>query len=155
MNSFSGAVPACRVGALRFWDSGTRWIQLKPRHSEFDWSTLDRILDRAGQSGLPTLFAFGGTPTWATPNARKTAHPNGSRAAPRKTSTTGTGEGPRSGHATPYAPLRFPAPPVHPLDLAFRLRRVTPSGRARWTSLQARSPPRAPAHLPWHLDQCS
>lgn len=82
MNSSSGAMPSFRVGALRLWDSETRWAQVQPRRDEFDWSTLDRLLDGAQQQGLPTLFVFGGTPAWAAPEARKAAYPDGSRAAP-------------------------------------------------------------------------
>ncbi|WP_063776799.1 helix-turn-helix domain-containing protein [Streptomyces viridochromogenes] len=82
MNSSSGAMPSFRAGALRLWDSETRWAQLDPDRGEFDWSTLDRLLDGAEQAGLPTLFVFGGTPAWAAPNRRKAAYPDGSRAAP-------------------------------------------------------------------------
>jgi transcriptional regulator with XRE-family HTH domain len=82
MNSFSGAMPSFRTGALRLWDSETRWAQLEPVRREYDWSTLDRLLDGAEREGLPTLFVFGGTPAWAAPGARKAAYPDGSRAAP-------------------------------------------------------------------------
>ncbi|MGN9843508.1 helix-turn-helix domain-containing protein [Nonomuraea sp. H19] len=82
MNSNSGAMPTFGVGALRFWDSETRWSQLEPARGRFDWSTLDRLLDGAERAGLPTLFVFGGTPAWAAPAARKAAYPDGSRAAP-------------------------------------------------------------------------
>jgi len=82
MNSSSGAMPSFQVGALRLWDSETRWAQVEPFPGEFDWSTLDRLLDAARPQGLPTLFVFGGTPAWAAPHARKAAYPDGSRAAP-------------------------------------------------------------------------
>ncbi|MFE5325292.1 helix-turn-helix domain-containing protein [Embleya sp. NPDC056575] len=82
MNSSSGAMPSFRVGALRLWDSETRWAQLEPRRGEFDWSTLDRLLAGADRQGLDTLFVFGGTPAWAAPEARKAPYPDGSRAAP-------------------------------------------------------------------------
>ncbi|MER7485348.1 helix-turn-helix domain-containing protein [Streptomyces sp. NPDC126497] len=82
MNSFSGAMPSFRVGSLRLWDSETRWSQMEPRRGEFDWSVLDRLLDGAERQGLPTLFVFGGTPSWAAPGARKAAYPEGARAAP-------------------------------------------------------------------------
>lgn len=82
MNSYSGAMPSFRVGALRLWDSETRWSQLEPRRGEFDWATLDRLLDGAERQGLPSLFVFGGTPAWAAPDARKAAYPEGARAAP-------------------------------------------------------------------------
>ncbi|MER6162952.1 helix-turn-helix domain-containing protein [Streptomyces sp. NPDC001868] len=82
MNSSSGAMPSFQTGALRLWDSETRWAQVEPVRGEYDWSTLDRLLDGAEQEGLPTLFVFGGTPAWAAPEARKAAYPDGSRAAP-------------------------------------------------------------------------
>lgn len=82
MNSSSGAMPSFRTGALRLWDSETRWAQVEPARGEYDWSTLDRLLDGAEREGLPTLFVFGGTPAWAAPDARKAAYPDGSRAAP-------------------------------------------------------------------------
>ncbi|MEV0321598.1 helix-turn-helix domain-containing protein [Streptomyces sp. NPDC050658] len=82
LNSSSGVMPAFRVGAVRLWDSETRWAQLAPRRGEYDWSTLDRMLDGAERQGLPALFVFGGTPSWAAPEARRAAYPDGSRAAP-------------------------------------------------------------------------
>ncbi|MDX3230411.1 helix-turn-helix domain-containing protein [Streptomyces sp. ME19-01-6] len=82
MNSNSGAMPSFRVGSVRFWDSETRWSQLEPTRGEYDWSTLDRLLDEAQGKGLPTFFVFGGTPSWAAPGARRAAYPDGSRAAP-------------------------------------------------------------------------
>ncbi|MCI3223417.1 helix-turn-helix domain-containing protein [Streptomyces sp. NP-1717] len=82
MNSFSGAMPSFRTGALRLWDSETRWAQLEPAKGEYDWSTLDRLLDGAEREGLPTMFVFGATPSWAAPDARKAAYPESSRAAP-------------------------------------------------------------------------
>ncbi|NUP36936.1 MAG: helix-turn-helix domain-containing protein [Streptomyces sp.] len=82
MNSSSGAMPSFRTGALRLWDSETRWAQVEPARGEYDWSTLDRLLDGAEREGLPALFVFGGTPAWAAPDARKAPYPDGSRAAP-------------------------------------------------------------------------
>ncbi|MFJ6569363.1 helix-turn-helix domain-containing protein [Streptomyces sp. NPDC091292] len=82
MNSSSGAMPSFRTGALRLWDSETRWAQVEPTRGQYDWSTLDRLLNGAERAGLPTLFVFGGTPAWAAPNGRKAAYPDGSRAAP-------------------------------------------------------------------------
>ncbi|MGW0664566.1 helix-turn-helix domain-containing protein [Streptodolium elevatio] len=82
MNSSSGALPDFPVGGVRLWDSETRWAQLQPARGQFEWSTLDRLLDATSREDLPTLFVFGGTPTWAAPDARKAAYPDGSRAAP-------------------------------------------------------------------------
>ncbi|MFF5011340.1 helix-turn-helix domain-containing protein [Streptomyces phaeochromogenes] len=82
MNSSSGTMPSFRTGALRLWDSETRWAQVEPARGEYDWSTLDRLLNGAERERLPTLFVFGGTPSWAASDARKPAYPDGSRAAP-------------------------------------------------------------------------
>jgi transcriptional regulator with XRE-family HTH domain len=82
MNSFSGVMPSFRVGAVRLWDSETRWSQVEPERGRFDWSTLDRLLDGAERRGLPTVFVFGGTPPWAAPNGRKAAYREDTRAAP-------------------------------------------------------------------------
>ncbi|MEV7194497.1 helix-turn-helix domain-containing protein [Streptomyces sp. NPDC093510] len=82
MNSSSGAMPTFQVGGVRLWDSETRWANLEPERGTYDWVTLDRLLAGAHRAGLPTLFVVGGTPSWAAPNGRKAAYPDGSRAAP-------------------------------------------------------------------------
>ncbi|MDQ0601550.1 hypothetical protein QF037_005895 [Streptomyces canus] len=82
MNSFSGVMPSFRVGAVRLWDSETRWSQLEPARGVFDFSTLDRLLDGAERQGLPVTFVFGGTPGWAAPDGRKAAYREDCRAAP-------------------------------------------------------------------------
>jgi polysaccharide biosynthesis protein PslG len=80
--SDAGEMPGFRVGAVRFWDSGTRWTQLQPRRGEFDWTTLDRLVSGAAKAGLPAMFVFGGTPEWAAPAAPKAPYGDGSRAGP-------------------------------------------------------------------------
>ncbi|KAB2344173.1 hypothetical protein F8566_32990 [Actinomadura rudentiformis] len=82
MNSSSGAMPSFRVGSVRLWDSETRWAQLQPRKGQFQWATLDRMVEGARRAGLPALFVFGGTPAWAAPDGPKAAYPDGSRTAP-------------------------------------------------------------------------
>jgi transcriptional regulator with XRE-family HTH domain len=76
-----GAMPAFKVGAVRFWDSDTRWASIQPRRGVFDWTTLDRLVAGANHAGLPALFVIGGTPGWAAPAARKAPYTDGSRAA--------------------------------------------------------------------------
>ncbi|MFI6283131.1 helix-turn-helix domain-containing protein [Streptomyces sp. NPDC050988] len=82
INSSTGAMPSFHVGAVRLWDSETRWAQLEPRHGDFDWASLDRLVGGARRAGLPVLFTFGGTPSWASPDGPKAPYPDGSRAAP-------------------------------------------------------------------------
>ncbi|WP_340685248.1 hypothetical protein LCL61_01995 [Amycolatopsis coloradensis] len=80
-NSETGLMPSFGAGAVRLWDSGTRWQNLEPRRGRPEWSTLDRMVDGAGRAGLPVLFVFGGTPGWAAPGGPPSAYPDGSRAA--------------------------------------------------------------------------
>ncbi|MEU3464472.1 helix-turn-helix domain-containing protein [Streptomyces sp. NPDC006733] len=82
MNSSTGTMPAFHVGAVRLWDSGTRWSQLEPQRGVFDWAALDRLVGGANRAALPVLFTFGGTPRWASPEGPKTAYDDGSRASP-------------------------------------------------------------------------
>ncbi|MFI5549863.1 helix-turn-helix domain-containing protein [Streptomyces sp. NPDC051738] len=90
MNSFSGVMPSFRVGTVRLWDSETRWSQLEPERGEFDWSTLDRLLDGAERQDLPTVFVFGAAPPWAAPNGRKAAYREDPAPHRRTTWPTGT-----------------------------------------------------------------
>ncbi|WP_283136893.1 helix-turn-helix domain-containing protein [Rhizohabitans arisaemae] len=82
LNSATGAMPTFRVGAVRLWDSGTRWAEIQPERGAFDWSVLDRQIDGAEKAGLPVLFVMGGTPAWASPAGPLGPYPDGSRAAP-------------------------------------------------------------------------
>jgi hypothetical protein len=75
-------MPTFRVGAVRLWDSATRWAQVQPHRGIFDWSVLDRHVNGAARAGLPVLFVFGGTPGWASPAGRPSVYPEDSRAAP-------------------------------------------------------------------------
>jgi hypothetical protein len=82
VNSLTGAVPEFRVGAVRLWDSGTRWALFEPVRGQFDWRILDRHVEGAKRAGLPVLFVFGGTPRWANPEAPAGTYPDGGRTAP-------------------------------------------------------------------------
>ncbi len=82
LNSATGTMPGFRVGAVRLWDSDTRWAQIQPQRGEFDWSVLDRQVAGANRAGLPVLFVLGGTPEWASPTGPTAPYPDGSRSAP-------------------------------------------------------------------------
>lgn len=82
INSSTGAMPTFRVGAVRLWDSGTRWSEIQPRSGEFDWSVLDRLVAGAERQGLPILFVFGGTPHWASPAGPAGTYPDATPAPP-------------------------------------------------------------------------
>lgn len=82
INSATGAMPAFRVGAVRFWDGGTRWSETERQRGEFDWTTLDRLVGGAEKAGLPPLFVFGSTPRWASPDGQAGPYPDGTSAPP-------------------------------------------------------------------------
>jgi hypothetical protein len=82
INSGTGGMPACQVGAVRFWDGGTRWSEIQRERGEFDWSAFDRLVNGAEQAGKPALFVFGGTPSWANPTGPKGPYPEGTPAPP-------------------------------------------------------------------------
>lgn len=78
-NSSTGAMPTFQTGAVRLWDSRTRWANMQARRGEFDWSILDRLVAGAEQRALPVMFTMGGTPEWASPGGPRTAYDDGSR----------------------------------------------------------------------------
>ncbi|WP_240197520.1 endo-1,4-beta-xylanase [Nonomuraea lactucae] len=82
LNSSTGAMPEFRVGAVRMWDSSTKWADIQPNRGEFDWSNLDRLVNGARRAGLPALFVMGGTPRWASPAGPAGPYPGGSRTSP-------------------------------------------------------------------------
>ncbi|MEV8517607.1 helix-turn-helix domain-containing protein [Dactylosporangium sp. NPDC051484] len=82
INSSTGDMPGFTVGAVRLWDSETRWAQIQPTRGTFDWSVLDRLVSGAEHAGLPVLFVFGGTPGWAAPNGRRSVYPEDARSTP-------------------------------------------------------------------------
>ncbi|GAA3693331.1 hypothetical protein GCM10022224_068570 [Nonomuraea antimicrobica] len=82
VNSATGDMPSFRVGAVRLWDSATRWSQIQRARGKYDWATLDRLVTGAERSRLPVLFVFGGTPGWASPDGPPAPYPDGARAAP-------------------------------------------------------------------------
>jgi hypothetical protein len=82
INSGMGVMPSFRVGAVRLWDSGTRWSEIQAARGEFDWSVLDRQVSAAGNAGLPALFVLGGTPRWANPAGPIGPYPDDSTPAP-------------------------------------------------------------------------
>ena len=82
IKSQTGAMPDFRVGAVRFWDSRTRWANLEPARGQFAWKPLDRMVKGASRAGLPILFTLGGTPAWAAPSGPRAPYNDRSRAAP-------------------------------------------------------------------------
>ncbi|WP_406134597.1 helix-turn-helix domain-containing protein [Streptomyces sp. NBC_01089] len=82
MNNGSGAMPTFRVGAVRLWDSETRWAQVEPARGRYDWTVLDRLVNGAEHAHLPVLYTFGATPSWAAPDAPLGPYTDRSRVAP-------------------------------------------------------------------------
>lgn len=82
LNSTSGAMPDFQVGAVRLWDSRTRWANIEPSRGAYDWTVPDRLVAGAEGAQLPVLFTFGGTPGWASPAGPRTAYDDDSRTSP-------------------------------------------------------------------------
>ncbi|GGM31091.1 helix-turn-helix domain-containing protein [Dactylosporangium sucinum] len=82
INTPTGHMPGFPIGALRLWDSETRWAQIQPAKGEFDWATLDRLVGGAEAAGLPVLFVAGGTPSWAAPDGKRSVYPENARSTP-------------------------------------------------------------------------
>ncbi|WP_258342826.1 beta-galactosidase [Saccharopolyspora gregorii] len=82
VSSSTGGMPGFPVDSVRLWDSGTRWQDLEPERGRYDWRTLDRLLDSAQDAGLPVVFTFGGTPSWASPRGERSAYRDDARTGP-------------------------------------------------------------------------
>jgi len=82
LNSATGNMPGFDLGAVRFWDSETRWSQVEPQRGVFDWRTLDSLVAGAQRAGLPALYVAGATPAWAAPGGAHSVYPEGARSAP-------------------------------------------------------------------------
>jgi DNA-binding SARP family transcriptional activator len=82
MNSQSGAMPSFRVGAIRLWDSETRWSEVEPRPGEFAWDALDRLVGGAQRAHLPVLYTIGVAPKWVNPQGPPSPYPEDSTTAP-------------------------------------------------------------------------
>jgi hypothetical protein len=54
------------VGALRLWDSGTRWGDLAPRPGRWDFERMDAYVERAVAQRAALLYTLGSTPRWAS-----------------------------------------------------------------------------------------
>ncbi|WP_326766810.1 helix-turn-helix domain-containing protein [Streptomyces sp. NBC_01591] len=74
MNTDTGEMPAFRTGAVRLWESGTRWGAIEPRRGRYSWSVLERSVDSAERHRLPVLLTLSGTPLWAAPGGRRSGY---------------------------------------------------------------------------------
>lgn len=59
--------PSMPFGAIRLWDAGTKWADLNPASTTFNWTPLDQQINMAQANGVDVLYTFGGTPPWALP----------------------------------------------------------------------------------------
>jgi hypothetical protein len=58
--------PGDQVGALRLWDSTTRWADLEPEPGRFDFARLDASVAAARAHGADVLLVLGSPPRWAS-----------------------------------------------------------------------------------------
>ncbi len=72
--------PQCE--AVRIWDTGCSWHHIATADGVYDWDDLDEIVDQAEAAGVPILYTFGRTPTWASSNpTQASAYGNNGNAA--------------------------------------------------------------------------
>jgi hypothetical protein len=58
--------PALHFKVIRLWDTGTAWADLEPRKGEWNFGTLDRLVNLAAMHDVEVLLCFGHTPGWAS-----------------------------------------------------------------------------------------
>jgi hypothetical protein len=61
------------AGALRFWDSGTSWVDLETRPGVFSWGALDTAVATAEDVGARPLLVLGQTPIFHASRPREEA----------------------------------------------------------------------------------
>lgn len=60
------AWPDGMIGALRLWDSTTRWADLEPVPGRFNFDRLDAHVTQALAHGVPVLLVLGSPARWAS-----------------------------------------------------------------------------------------
>jgi len=56
---------SANLGGIRLWDDGVKWGQINTASAVYDWTALDKWLDRAQTAGTDVLYSFGDTPQFA------------------------------------------------------------------------------------------
>lgn len=59
--------PDLPIGSIRLWDTVTKWGDLNPASTTYQWSNLDSQIAMAQSNGADLLYTFGGVPPWALP----------------------------------------------------------------------------------------
>ncbi len=63
--SYATPWPIVPSGAIRLWDTGTRWSDIETASGVYNWATLDNTVQMAQSHGDRIEFTFGNTPAWA------------------------------------------------------------------------------------------
>ncbi len=64
-----GQNQAATLAGVRLWDDGIKWGQLNTANGVYNWSGLDKWLDRADSAHMDVLYTFGDTPQFAVGKA--------------------------------------------------------------------------------------
>lgn len=67
INKFQQTVwPDNIFGAIRLWDSRTRWAEIAPYRGQWDFKKMDFYIDQAAIHDAKVMFTLGSTPQWAS-----------------------------------------------------------------------------------------
>ena len=58
--------PSLPIGAVRLWDSTTRWADLAPGPGRWDFRRLDALVSQAEAHGSSIIYTLGSPPRWAS-----------------------------------------------------------------------------------------
>lgn len=58
--------PTGQVGAIRMWNTATRWAELEPQRGQWKFDRLDFYISEARRNSSDVLMTLGSTPQWAS-----------------------------------------------------------------------------------------
>lgn len=58
--------PESLVGAIRLWDTTTRWADIAPYHGQWNFKRMDTYIDQAAIKNAMVMYTLGSTPQWAS-----------------------------------------------------------------------------------------
>lgn len=76
--------PAITFGTWRLWDAYVAWPNLEPEPGKWNFSTLDKYVERSAAAGVQILLPLGLSPSWASARpSEKSGYKPGNAAEPK------------------------------------------------------------------------